>query len=140
MQSGDSLISSVHEGSELPVLTKVPTRTMLFRFSAVTWNTHRIHYDTDYAKLEQHQDVLVQATMHGAFLMQMLQGFTGPRGRILSFKYSNRARAFPGEPLTYGGRVLKVDAGSGEIACEVWGRKADGTVCAPGSARVLLGL
>lgn len=125
-------------GMELPTLVKRPTRTMLFRFSAVTWNTHRIHYDSEYARLEQHPDVLVQATMHGAFLLQMLRGFVGPKGRIVDFKYSNRARALPGEALVYGGRIAAVHAGSGDVECEIWGCKEDGTACTPGTARVRL--
>ena len=27
-----------------------PSRLQLFRFSAVTWNAHRIHYDEAYAR------------------------------------------------------------------------------------------
>lgn len=133
-----AVFTQLHVGSELPVLHKTPTRTMLFRFSAVTWNTHRIHYDSEYAKREGHPDVLVQATMHGGFLLQMLRRFTGPRGSVLDFKYSNRARALPDEALAFGGRVVALHPDSLEVECEIWGRKADGTVCAPGTARVRL--
>lgn len=130
--------ADVEEGMALPELVKQPTHTMLFRFSAVTWNAHRIHYDLAYAKSEKHPDVLVQATMHGGFLLQMLSAFVGPSGQILRFKYSNRAKAVPGEVLICGGRVLSVDRESGEIECEIWEKKQDGTVCAPGSARLRL--
>ncbi|VWX61673.1 MaoC like domain-containing protein [Burkholderiales bacterium 8X] len=131
------LLDEVHAGMALPELRKNPTPTMLFRFSAVTWNAHRIHYDQSYARLEGHPDVLVQATMHGAFLLQMLRAFVGAEGQVLRFTYSNRARAVPGEVLVCGGRVLEVHA-TGEVDCEVWERKEDGTVCAPGTARLRL--
>lgn len=131
------MAEEVHVGMCLPELRKRPTPTMLFRFSAVTWNAHRIHYDQAYARSEGHPDVLVQATMHGAFLLQMLRFFAGPAGTILRFSYSNRARAIPGEGLISGGSVLAVH-GDGEIECELWEKKEDGTVCAPGTARLRL--
>lgn len=131
-----AVFSRLQVGAELPELRKTPTRTMLFRFSGVTWNAHRIHYDAAYARSEGHPDVLVQATMHGGFLLEMLRRFVGPRGAILDFKYSNRARALPDEALTFGGRVNAVDVQTREVECEIWGRKADGTACAPGTARV----
>ena len=34
---------------------------LLFRFSALTYNAHRIHYDRDYARAEGYPDLVVQA-------------------------------------------------------------------------------
>lgn len=136
--SSQRTIADVTEGMTLPELVKRPTPTMLFRFSAVTWNAHRIHYDAAYAQTEQHPGILVQATMHGAFLLQMLMQFCGPEGRILAFNYSNRGRAVPGETLVCGGRVTAVDRDLGQVTCEIWEKKQDGTVCAPGTARLRL--
>ena len=39
-----------------------PSTTLLFRFSALTFNGHRIHYDLDYCKTEEHYPGLV---VHG---------------------------------------------------------------------------
>lgn len=39
--SSQRTIADVTEGMTLPELVKRPTPTMLFRFSAVTWNAHR---------------------------------------------------------------------------------------------------
>lgn len=124
--------------SVLPELVKRPTRTMLFRFSAVTWNAHRIHYDKTYAHGEGHQDVLVQATMHGAFLLEMVTAFAGPTGRVAKVSYSNRGKAFPGDVLTLGGIVTALDALEGAAICEIWERRQDGDVCATGTAQIVL--
>lgn len=43
--------------------------TMLFRYSALTFNGHRIHYDIDYAKEVEGYDGLV---VHGPLLAQLL--------------------------------------------------------------------
>lgn len=125
-------------GMALPELTKTPTSTMLFRFSAVTWNAHRIHYDAAYAQHEGHDGILVQATMHGAFLLQMVKRFAGPNGQVLDFEYSNRGKAVPGDILTLGGRVTDLVAAHATIGCEIWERNQDGGNCAIGAARIRL--
>ncbi len=125
-------------GMALPELIKRPTSSMLFRFSAVTWNAHRIHYDEAYARHEGHDGILVQATMHGAFLLQMVKRFAGPDGKVLDFEYSNRGKAVPGDTLTLGGRVSKVDAARAVVDCELWERNQDRLTCAVGAARIRL--
>ena len=49
-----------------------PDTTMLFRFSALTFNGHRIHYDLPYARdVEAYPDLVV----HGPLTATLLQGF-----------------------------------------------------------------
>ena len=126
--------ADVHVGQTLPHLVKQPTHSMLFRFSAVTWNTHRIHYDQDYAKSEHHPDVLVQATMHGAFLLQMLNAFVKHTGRVKNIDYANRGRAIPGDTLICRGVVTHIDPVAREVICEVEEVNHDGQLCAKGTA------
>ncbi|WP_237173782.1 hypothetical protein [Paracandidimonas lactea] len=119
---------------QLPTLIKKPTTTMLFRFSAVTWNTHRIHYDQAYARKEKHPDVLVQATMHGAFMLQMLKRCVGHAGKIKHFEYSNRGRAVPGDFLYCGGSVTHIHKNSREIICAIKETNQDGQIVTLGNA------
>lgn len=129
----------VQVGMALPILVKTPTNSMLFRFSAVTWNAHRIHYDEPHARHEGHDGVLVQATMHGAFLIEMLTRFAGPGGRIVEFDYSNLGKAIAGDTLTLGGTVTAVDAATGLIDCDIWERSQDDRICATGWASLSRG-
>lgn len=46
-----------------------PDPVLLFRYSALTFNGHRIHYDRDYATREEHYPALV---MHGPLLATLL--------------------------------------------------------------------
>jgi hydroxyacyl-ACP dehydratase HTD2-like protein with hotdog domain len=131
-------LQDVAPGMALPEVVKKPTPTMLFRFSAVTWNAHRIHYDQPYAATEAHPGVLVQATMHGAFLLQMLTAFAGREGRILQFSYSNRGRAVPGDTLTCGGTVTSVDPEGGRVYCDVTETNQNQLVCVRGQAVLAL--
>jgi len=45
------------------------SNALVFRYSAVTWNAHRIHYDADYARGEEGYPALVQ---NGGLTMQLL--------------------------------------------------------------------
>jgi hydroxyacyl-ACP dehydratase HTD2-like protein with hotdog domain len=125
-------------GMSLPELVKTPTTSMLFRFSAVTWNTHRIHYDQAYARHENHPDVLVQATMHGAFMLEMLNKAVRDCGSVKSFEYMNRARAVPGDTLTCQAVVVAIDAQTREVMCDVTEINQHGQVCAKGTATLAL--
>lgn len=130
----------VQEGMELPPMHTSTTTTQLFQFSAATWNPHRIHYDKEYAALEGHPDVLVHGPLHGAFLAQYITRWMGPLGRLKRIQFSNRGRAFPGELLTFKGKVVKkyTENGEGLVACEIWEEKDSGEVTVPGSAVVAL--
>jgi 3-methylfumaryl-CoA hydratase len=67
-----------------------PDPVLLFRFSAVTNNAHRIHYDHDYATgVESYPDVVVQAPLTAVLLTEMAQRRIGEPAREVSF----RARA-----------------------------------------------
>jgi len=131
-------IGDFYVGMSLPELVKTPTTSMLFRFSAVTWNTHRIHYDQAYARHENHPDVLVQATMHGAFMLEMLNKAIRGCGSVKSFEYMNRARAVPGDTLTCQAVVVTIDAQTREVMCDVTEINQHGQVCAKGTATLAL--
>jgi hydroxyacyl-ACP dehydratase HTD2-like protein with hotdog domain len=140
MSRSERFFEDVAVGTELPALVKVPTTVQLFRYSAVTWNAHRIHYEREYAIREGHADVLVQAHLHGAFLVQMIGDWMGPRARLVSFGWSNRGRAIPGDTLTCTGRVVgKRTEGSRHLVdLEVVETNQRSETCAPGKATVAL--
>ncbi len=140
MTRSELFFEDVAVGTELPALVKVPTTVQLFRYSAVTWNAHRIHYEKDYAIREGHPNVLVQAHLHGAFLVQMIGDWMGPRGRLVSFGWSNRGRAIPGDTLTCTGRVVgkRKDEGRNLLDLEIVETNQRGETCAPGKATVAL--
>lgn len=67
----------------------------LFRFSALSFNSHRIHYDADYARTVEHYAALV---VQGPLLAVSLMGLAGsPRG----FEFQLRRPSFAGEVLSF---------------------------------------
>ena len=130
--------ATVTVGSEIAPLVKRPTGVQLFRYSAVTWNAHLIHYDAEYARTEGYPDVLVQSHLHGCFLVQTVLDWAGPRARLRKFRWENRHLAVPGHVLTCTGVVTDVwDEGDVRLLeCELEERNAEGVLCAPGWALV----
>lgn len=127
----------VAPGEEVTPLAKAPSNVALFRFSAATWNAHRIHYDESYARSEGQPGVVVQGPMFGAYLAQMLQEWAGRGARLTRLTYSNRRPAFAGDALTCRGRV-SAKRDEGVVDLEVWVENAAGEVCTPGTAVVVL--
>ena len=69
--------------------------TFLFRFSALTWNAHRIHYDRSYAVgCEGHSGVVAQGTLIAALLLELCRrdGL-----RVTSLDHRARGPCFAGE-------------------------------------------
>jgi len=84
--------------------TVVPTTTLLFRFSAVTFNGHRIHYDHDYATRGEHYPALV---VHGPLTAMLLaQSASHHLGTPLqSFAYRASSPLFVDQPVSIDGVV-----------------------------------
>lgn len=118
-------------------LEKRPTRPQLFRYSAITWNPHRIHYDPEYARdVEGHPDVLVQAHFHGAVIQELLMDWLGSEGRLVELSWQNVGRAVPDEPLFVRAEVTAVEDDD-HLEFEVWTENEE-TRCAEGEAAVRL--
>lgn len=130
----------VEEGTVLPPMEKTATTTQLFLFSAATYNAHRIHYDKAYAAEEGHPDLLVHGPLQGGWLAQYIVDWMGPLGRLKKLEFTNRGRAFPGERLTFKGRVIKKESLDGAYlaVCDIWEENESGEVILPGKAVVSL--
>ncbi|MDG3009899.1 hypothetical protein G4X40_07030 [Rhodococcus sp. D2-41] len=90
-----------------PVLTYHPDERMLFQFSALTYNAHRIHYDFPFTTaVEGHPHLLV----HGPLLA--LGGLEAARRTLghpaVAVDYRLVAPAYCGDPVTF--HVTPVDA------------------------------
>lgn len=128
-------------GDRMPTLTVTVDETQLFFFSAATYNGHRIHYDKEWARtVEGYDDVLVQGPLQAALLARAIGDWIGGRGRLVSFSVQNRAVAYPGQPLSFGGEITGKrlsETGAGLVDLAITGRR-DATVLMPGTATVEL--
>jgi acyl dehydratase len=130
-------------GQVLAAITRTTSLTQVFRYSAATWNTHRIHYDLEYAKREGYPGVLVQSHLHGAFVTQYCTDWMGPGGTLESLVVSVRRYAVAGESLTCVGVVTELEHQGDFVAVHLdvtETRDSDGAVCVPGKAVIRLPL
>jgi hydroxyacyl-ACP dehydratase HTD2-like protein with hotdog domain len=130
----------VELGDQVPPLTVTVDQTQMFFFSAATYNGHRIHYDRQWAtSVEGYDDVLVQGPLQSALLARAVTDWIGGRGRLVQYSVQNRAVAYPGEELTFGGVVTakRIDDGVALVDVDIAGRRGD-TVLMPGTATVAL--
>ena len=109
------------------VRSVTPDSVLLFRYSALTGNGHRIHYDLNYARGEEGYPGLVvhgplQATWLAAVACEAMPG-----GRLRKLVYRGRRPAFHDRALTLVGMA-------GPSGVHVESRDDTGAVCMDGDA------
>jgi hydroxyacyl-ACP dehydratase HTD2-like protein with hotdog domain len=130
----------VETGTAITPLTVTVTETQMFFFSAATYNGHRIHYDKDWARdVEGYDNVLVQGPLQAALLSRAVTDWIGGDGRLVSFSVQNRAIAYPGQELTFGGVVTgkRSTDSAALVDLDIFCRRGD-DVLMPGTATVAL--
>jgi len=96
------------------------TSTMLFRYSALTFNGHRIHYDQDYCRdIEGYANLVV----HGPLQATLLAGLASRLGSrpLRHFRYRGMRPSLLGTPLT-------VNAATSTDGLLLWTAQPDGSV------------
>ena len=103
-----------------------PDPVLLFRYSALTSNGHRIHYDRTYAREEEDYHDLV---VHGPLTATLLQGFAAPTGgRLARFEFRGVAPLFVDRPFT-------LEAGPADDGTlPLWAKGPDGELAMQASA------
>ena len=90
------------------VRSERPTETTLFRYSALTFNTHRIHYDLPYAtEVEGYPGLVVHGPLLATYLMNAFL-INHPGASPKSFEFSARAPLFAGELIHLVGRSVGI--------------------------------
>jgi 3-methylfumaryl-CoA hydratase len=131
-------MDSVSVGDRLDTLEKTFTRPQLFRFSAIRWNPHRVHYDPVYAAEEEgHPDVLVHGPLHEAAIQQLLLTWAGSDGELVELTCRTVGRGVPERPYFVEAEVTAIDEDDERIVFDVWTHQ-DGDRCAEGSASIRL--
>ncbi|MBU7580934.1 MAG: MaoC family dehydratase N-terminal domain-containing protein [Porphyrobacter sp.] len=76
-----------------------PDGRLLFRYSALTFNTHRIHYDAPYAsEVERYRGLVVHGPLTASLLLQLAARTLG-ENRLRTFQFRGLSPAIAGEPL-----------------------------------------
>jgi 3-methylfumaryl-CoA hydratase len=93
-----------------------PSPTLLFRFSALTFNAHRIHYDRPYAtEVEGYPGLVVHGPLTAVLLMELVRRHAP--GRVRHFEFRGQAPLFDLAPF----RVAASPAADGDVLLEAHG-------------------
>ena len=119
-------LAPVPDGSWSRTIT--PDPVMLFRYSALTFNAHRIHYDRSYVTgQEGYPGLLVHGPLLAILLLDLLRR-EAPDRALTTFDYRAMAPVFDTAPFTVAGAP-------NEDGASVWIVGADGGVAMAGEAR-----
>ncbi|MFM0028438.1 acyl-CoA dehydrogenase [Paraburkholderia madseniana] len=109
--------------------TVLPDPVLLMRYSALTFNSHRIHYDRPYAMQEEGYPGLV---VHGPLIATLLleeMRRAHPEKAIRSFEFKAVSPLFDTAPFTVNG---KLEGG----AARLWARGPEGQLAMQASAEI----
>lgn len=92
----------------------LPTEVMLFRYSALTFNAHRIHYDLPYATgMEGYPGLVVQGPLVATLLLDSFAQHN-PGQEVTRFEFAAKRPLFANQPIQLCGR--SAGAGRAELA------------------------
>jgi 3-methylfumaryl-CoA hydratase len=101
--------------------TLIPDETLLFRYSALTFNAHRIHYDTPYVtQTEGYPGLVVHGPLIATLLMDLLRREL-PHATVREFSFKALRPCFAGRALHLCGHA----SGDGK-SIELWSKDHEG--------------
>lgn len=99
-----------------------PDAALLFRFSALTYNSHRIHYDHPYVTgVEGYPGLVVHGPLLALLVLELPRRFA-PEHRVTGFSYRLRQPVIAGNPVVSRGGPDELWAGVPGHAPAVTGR------------------
>lgn len=108
-----------------------PDQVMLFRFSALAFNGHRIHYDADYARdVEGYPALVVNGSVSTLFLFEAALR-RSPQARIRGYDARTMQPVFCNAPALLCGTDPGADGG-----CTLWVSQLDGSMAIRIQARI----
>ncbi len=96
---------------------------LLFRYSALTFNGHRIHYDRRYAtEVELYPGLVVHGPLIATLLLDLLRREM-PAAEVVGFRFKALRPTFDGQPFKVCGAVESAEGAGGGAAVEPAGRR-----------------
>ena len=93
----------------LPPLKHSATALQLFRYSAATWNPHRIHFDESYAHEEGHAGPALHSHLRAALALRCVTEGLGPDWQVVEFAYRLRKPVYAPADVAYTARVTAAE-------------------------------
>ena len=112
-------------GAEMPTVVTEPfTRTDFVRYAGAGGDFHPIHHDEEYATAAGMPSVFGMGMLHAGMLGVELARWVGP-DNICAFKVRFTGQVWPGDVLTFSGRVVSLVDDQAEIELEATSQRGD---------------
>jgi 3-methylfumaryl-CoA hydratase len=107
-----------------------PTPPLLFRFSAIRFNSHRIHYDRDYVtKVEKLPGLVVQSSLISQLMIEMCRKEL-PTLRLATFDFKSFRQIYDTGSFTIAG-----NPSAGGREAQFWAVDSDGRMAMIATAK-----
>ncbi len=105
----DLKFGEIEEGQSLPDLSYDVTATTVVLGALASRDFRPMHHDRDFAqKRNGTQDIFLNTPNQAAWFERYLTDWTGPKGRIGRIKFRMKNSVFPGDTMTFVGKVDKL--------------------------------
>ena len=135
------LFADVSVGDELPPLTYDVTATTVVLGALATRDWRPQHHDYHFATERNGvRDIFINAPNQAAWFERYVTDWTGPRGRLGRVGFRMKDSVFPGDSMTFTGRVTDVSTdaqGCGWVSLDLAVHVGD-RLCTTCTARVAL--
>ena len=105
-----------------------PSPLLLFRYSALTYNGHRIHYDRDFCRAEGYPGLVVHGPLIATLLLDLVREGI-PASPIIAFQFRAVSPLFETE-------IFSVNAKAAEGGMEIWAASSEGTLAMTGKVQL----
>ncbi len=116
----------VNVGDEIPTFEHTWQKMDGIIYAGASGDFNPIHVDPDIAKLSGQPNVFAHGLFNMALLGKTIIDWIGDPGNLKKFSVQFRGRVFPGDTVTFGGRVKEKLEGN-LVVLEVWANKQDGS-------------
>jgi len=111
-------------------VTHLPDPTLLFRYSALTFNSHRIHYDFPYVtQVEGYADLVVHGPLIATLILEAAQA-QNPGRAVRAYRFRAVRPLVCNRPMRVCGQVLQADG-----SVTLWAQDHDGALLMQASAQ-----
>jgi acyl dehydratase len=130
--------STIEVGDSIPEFVRETGFHNWNRFAAVQYEFVPIHMDDEAGQAAGYPTAFGMGNLQWSYLHNLLRGWIGEEGRIVSVSCQFRAPNIKGQTVTAKGTVTAVREEGGErfVDLEVWTEEQSGQQLAPGSATV----
>jgi acyl dehydratase len=116
----------VNVGDEIPSFEHTFQKMDAIIYAGASGDFNPIHVDPDIAKLSGQPNVFAHGLFNMALLGKVIVDWIGDPGLLKKFSVQFRGRVFPGDTVTFKGRVREKLEGN-LVVLDVWAVKQDGT-------------